>query len=119
MAFVFTVTPGTQLAPGELLDNDKANLLGQPTISMSGSLADVLNVSTTAPADGDFLVWVAGTGKWTPGGTLMTGATPSANGKKGLVPQPLAGDNTKFLRGDATWGVLDAGQQLYNFFNLY
>ena len=33
----------------------------------------------------------------------MTGATSAAAGAKGAVPAPAAGDNTKFLRGDATW----------------
>lgn len=35
--------------------------------------------------------------------TDMTGATASADGSHGLVPQPLAGDEAKFLRGDGTW----------------
>ena len=33
----------------------------------------------------------------------MVGATSSANGKKGVVPQPLIADREKFLRGDGTW----------------
>lgn len=33
----------------------------------------------------------------------MTGATATENGLAGLVPQPLAGQQTLFLRGDATW----------------
>ena len=33
----------------------------------------------------------------------MVGATSSANGKKGVVPQPLIADKDKFLRGDGTW----------------
>ena len=33
----------------------------------------------------------------------MVGATESANGKSGDVPTPYAGDQNKFLRGDATW----------------
>lgn len=33
----------------------------------------------------------------------MTGATAEDNGLAGLVPQPLAGQQTLFLRGDATW----------------
>ena len=36
----------------------------------------------------------------------MTGATASAAGKKGFVPAPAAGANTKFLRGDATWQTI-------------
>ena len=35
--------------------------------------------------------------------TVMTGATSSVAGASGLVPQPVAGDNAKFLRGDGTW----------------
>lgn len=34
----------------------------------------------------------------------MTGATSSAAGVRGLVPAPLAGDQSKFLKGDGTWG---------------
>jgi len=36
-------------------------------------------------------------------GTPMVGATSSTNGTAGIVPQPVAGDQLKFLRGDATW----------------
>lgn len=32
-----------------------------------------------------------------------TGATGSANGTRGMVKQPLAGDQDKFLRGDGSW----------------
>lgn len=35
--------------------------------------------------------------------TDMTGATASADGAHGLVPQPLAGDEAKFLKGNGTW----------------
>jgi hypothetical protein len=34
---------------------------------------------------------------------LMVGATTGADGLSGLVPQPLAGDEVKWLRGDGTW----------------
>ena len=33
----------------------------------------------------------------------MTGASSSAAGATGLVPAPIAGDQTKYLRGDGTW----------------
>lgn len=33
----------------------------------------------------------------------MVGATADRAGAAGIVPQPLAGDHNKFLRGDATW----------------
>jgi hypothetical protein len=33
----------------------------------------------------------------------MTGASSSANGASGLVPQPTKGNQSKFLRADGTW----------------
>ena len=33
----------------------------------------------------------------------MVGATSTDDGVAGIVPKPLAGDQNKFLRGDATW----------------
>ena len=36
---------------------------------------------------------------------IFVGATSVAPGSKGLVPQPQAGDDTKFLKGDGTWGL--------------
>lgn len=48
------------------------------------------------------------------GFSVMTGATASTDGTSGLVPQPLAGDEGKFLKGDGTWvtipGVADISQ---------
>ena len=38
-----------------------------------------------------------------PGATDMTGATASTAGTHGLVPQPAAGDNVKFLTGAGTF----------------
>ena len=35
----------------------------------------------------------------------MKGATSSANGAHGLVPQPDAGEQNKFLKGDGTWAT--------------
>ena len=35
--------------------------------------------------------------------STMTGATGSADGAGGLVPKPVAGDDTKYLSGDGTW----------------
>ena len=40
--------------------------------------------------------------------SVMDGATSSADGASGLVPQPLAGDQDKFLKGDGTWGTVEA-----------
>ena len=36
---------------------------------------------------------------------VMTGATSGTAGTTGTVPAPAAGDDTKFLKGDGTWGT--------------
>ena len=36
----------------------------------------------------------------------MTGATADVAGASGMVPEPAAGDQHKFLRGDGTWADL-------------
>lgn len=41
--------------------------------------------------------------------THFTGATASADGTQGLVPAPVAGDQTKFLAGDGTWQTVQGG----------
>ena len=38
---------------------------------------------------------------------IMQGATDAEDGKSGLVPQPTAGDDSLFLKGDGTWDTLD------------
>lgn len=35
----------------------------------------------------------------------MIGATPTTDGDAGFVPAPTMSDNTKFLKGDGTWGT--------------
>lgn len=40
---------------------------------------------------------------------IFVGATSAAPGSKGLVPQPQASDDTKFLRGDGTWAAAGGG----------
>lgn len=57
---------------------------------MDGSGA-VQTVDSIAPVSGNVTL------------PLMTGATSSSNGAAGKVPAPAAGDEGKFLRGDASW----------------
>ena len=40
---------------------------------------------------------------------IFVGATSAIPGSKGLVPQPQAGDDTKFLSGDGTWKTVSSG----------
>lgn len=39
----------------------------------------------------------------------MTGASGGGDGARGVVPQPMTGDQAKCLKGDATWGPCGAG----------
>ncbi len=39
---------------------------------------------------------------------VLTGAASDQDGASGLVPAPVAGDEVKFLRGDATWRSMDS-----------
>lgn len=41
--------------------------------------------------------------------TPFTGASSSANGEKGIVPRPMAGDENKVLCGDGTWKPVQGG----------
>lgn len=43
---------------------------------------------------------------------IFVGATSAAPGSKGLVPQPQAGDDTKFLKGDGTWAAAGGGSEI-------
>jgi hypothetical protein len=49
----------------------------------------------------------------------MQGATASANGVRGTVPQPLAVDYLNYLRADGVWAPAptSVGDQLYSFHN--
>ena len=47
-------------------------------------------------------------------GVTMSGATSLADGAMGMVPQPLAADRLKYLRGDGTWQEVAAPISLVN-----
>lgn len=40
---------------------------------------------------------------------VMTGASISGDGAKGLVPKPVTGDQDKYLKGDGTWATVSSG----------
>ena len=60
-------------------------------VAYSGSYNDLINKPTI------------------PSYSVMTGADGSNAGTSGLVPAPAATDNTKFLRGDGSWGTPSGG----------
>lgn len=72
-------------------------------------LGDLKNVLISEIKDKDILSYDATSSKWVNRSIdeivaeVMSGATPEAAGKAGLVPAPQAGDQSKFLRGDGVW----------------
>lgn len=49
---------------------------------------------------------------------VMTGASSSVAGASGLVPAPAMGDQDKVLKGDGTWGAVDAATTTFYVDNL-
>lgn len=85
MPLTVTLTPYT-LAPNALVTPPEINLVGQPTLEVSGVLKDLDNVATTAPAHGQPLVYDSATSKWGPGeissdyaGGVVAGLTKDFN----------------------------------------
>lgn len=72
------------------------------------SLSELADLAIDQLGDNQILVYNSEEGKWENASintlvSIMTGATASENGRAGLVPVPVAGDQNKFLRGDGTW----------------
>lgn len=94
-------------------DNSKGSLyLGSALIANNLSAGLSLSQLTDFVASGNLTnedVVVYQGGRWTnkqissfmP--VTMKGATPDENGEGGLVPVPMAGNDTLYLRGDGTW----------------
>jgi len=62
--------------------------------------------ATLDTSTGQWWWWNDADGEWVNGAAVMTGATGATDGASGLVPQPVAGDENKYLKGDGTWGTL-------------
>jgi hypothetical protein len=86
---------------------------GQP-IASTGTLAEI-EAATLAAPEATVKGRASGSGTGSPvnltGSQINTilpnfgGATSSLDGSRGIVPQPLAGDEGKFLKGDGTFAV--------------
>lgn len=72
--------------------------------SGSGAKSGLVPAPSTTAGTSKFL---REDGTWSnpPTAAVMTGATANANGSSGLVPQPVKGDKSWFLRGDGKWAV--------------
>lgn len=86
---------------------------GQPIVS-TGTLAEI-EAATLAAPEATVKGRASGSGTGSPvnlTGTQLNailpnfgGATSSLDGSRGVVPQPLAGDEGKFLKGDGTFAI--------------
>jgi hypothetical protein len=92
MALDATLTPGKQFAAtNDDITVPKLNLLGTPTVTVSGDLNQLDNVATTAPSNTQPLVWNSSTSKWGPG---QVGVAYLGNGSP---------TGNLFLRADGNW----------------
>ena len=104
-------------------DNGKL-YLGQKLISSTDSSGGVINISDIQDIyidnedlrDKQILTYNATNQRWenidlteltSSAIQPFSGATSAAAGTSGLVPQPKAGDEGKFLRGDGSWAALN------------
>lgn len=114
--FVYTSSEATK---GLLYLGDKlisgSTSEGTPTEISIADIKDVVIDGDTL-ANKQILAYNNNTGKWentdladiiSTAISVMEGATSLTNGKSGLVPQPNAGDENKFLKGDGTWATVN------------
>ena len=102
--------PAAQVNSDWNANSGVAQILNKPTL---GTMASE-SASDYTPTSG--LATVATSGAYsdlsgTP--TAFTGADGTNAGTSGLVPAPSATDNTKFLKGDGTWGTPSGGGGSY------
>ena len=87
-----------------------SKLIAGGEVTSATSLAELTDVLLSEEIDGGSLLVYEGN-QWVNKTleevfaeiSVMTGAGEDTDGVVGLVPQPVAGDNELFLRGDATW----------------
>lgn len=90
-------------AAGALANTDRVDITsaGTGTQTITWTLRDL----------GESIIFDSGTSKYEHGVVgranlpEMIGATAAANGARGAVPQPAAGDEGKFLNGGGTWAT--------------
>lgn len=110
--------PDTLYFISELNDDSGDLYLGSKLIAgksaiVKMSLGDLTNVvADSVNDDGSILVFDEDQGKWVVKKpeevasiicAVMKGASATEDGKSGMVPQPLQGQQNLFLKGDGTW----------------
>lgn len=76
---------------------------------LTGRVTGIDATATDAGTNGYGFGWNTDSGVGRTSFDSFQGATASAAGKRGIVPAPGAGANTKFLRGDGTWQTVTSG----------
>lgn len=76
---------------------------------LTGRVTGIDATATDAGTNGYGFGWNTDSGVGRTSFDSFQGATASAAGKRGIVPAPGAGANTKFLRGDGTWQSVMSG----------
>jgi hypothetical protein len=96
-----------QLYIGDILISDNLPDNGD---AITAKLVELEDVNVAGVINGQVLGYDAESEKWIPMTineaievSVMAGASEGVAGKEGLVPAPAAGDQNKFLRGDASW----------------
>lgn len=118
---LYFVYESADSSKGKLYLGTRAIATGEGGTSTLVDLGDLDNVAISQGlADKDFLVYDATASKWVnkPLTTIieevkaeiatMGGATVDTDGSEGLVPQPVKGDQDKFLSGSGTWVAIPA-----------
>lgn len=86
--------------------------LGTKLIGGASSLSQLSDIAINAIGNRQVLTYDLATNSWINTSIealigQMQGASSTTAGASGLVPQPLAGDQNKFLRGDGTWATVN------------
>lgn len=76
---------------------------------LTGRVTGIDATATDAGTNGYGFGWNTDSGVGRTSFDSFQGATASAAGKRGIVPAPGVGANTKFLRGDGTWQSVTSG----------
>lgn len=89
-------------------------IAGNGAPGVSGDLSELLSLNDLSDvivnsldlADASFLIYDKTEGAWvncSKEALVFAGSSSLSNGKAGLVPAPMVGEENKFLRGDGTW----------------
>ena len=100
-------------------------IAGNGDISPGGDLSELIGlndltdviVNSLDLSDASFLIYDKAQSAWvncSKEALTFVGSSSSSNGKAGLVPAPMKGEENKFLRGDGQWVEIVGGEAVSN-----